>query len=477
MKRHIQLVLFSLFLLAGQIAPAIGRQESVEQPVQDEDTNNVVESLVKEISDLTPGGTGTDPKLSEGVAAAVRAFVESDPSGTYEQIDRLRSAFPQLPPASLVLAALHYTTGNPQEGNQRLEEAAATAPELPTIYNAFARVAINQGRKTDARVLLEKSVQLAGDDRWSESDKAFFKKSHDDAMADLLILRSDFGAARKYLEDLLASDPEMAKSILRLAQLDFRQGKMDAALARLEAFKKLTPEARVPELMLATMLVQNGKEGDAGEWVQKALDKYPNDQKVVLEYIDWMIAHEEFASVDALLTKKETEIGMLPAVLMLKGKMAFARQQYGESEKLFSTLRNSEPANLEVATMLALSMAESGDQEKLKKASEIVQQTMQLQPRNPVVMAVLGYVALKLGNMPAAGEWLNRASQGGNVPAETAYYIALFLESQGDKDRALELINTALSNRGLFLYRQSALDLQKQLSQKDDSLSAPGSGN
>ncbi len=464
---------------------ALGQSETAptEQPqspsavapadLQGTDRATTIDTLVGEVDLLTPGGISNDAKLKEGVTSAVRAFIDGDAAGTYEQLERLRLAHSKLPPTSLVIAALHFTTGNVAEGARQLEDAANASPNLPKIYNAFARIAISQGRKTDARVLLEKSQTLIKENKWSAEDLAYFEKMHADAMADLLILRDDFGSAREFLEALLKNDPNMSKSIMRLAQIDFRQGKIEDCLKRLEEFRRLTPDSRVPELMLATLLAQTGDESSAENWVVKALEKYPAEQPVVLEYLDWMVAHENFEKADELLQRMEVKIGSLPAVLMLKGKMAFARQEYEQAEKLFSTLRTSEPTNAEVSTMLALSMAELNDPEKLQKAMEIAGQNVQLQPRNPTIMAVLGYLFLKSNNLPAAGEWLNRSTQSGTIAAESAFYIAEFLNKQGDKARALELVNTSLENRGLFLYRQPALQLKKQLSDKDESLTPP----
>lgn len=433
----------------------------------------VEQALVNEIRELTPGGIATEGKLRDGVAAAVRAFLDNDPQGMLEQMDRLKGDFPELPPSSLALAALYFTTGNGNEGMWRLEEAANVAPTLPSIYNAFARVAISQGRLTDARVLLEKNDAMIQQGKWSKVQQDYFVNMHADAMADLLLARNDFGSARRYLTELLSRQPEMSKSVMRLAQIDFREKKLDDCLKRLEEFQKLNPDSRVPELMMATMLVQAGQEPEAEAWVQKALQKYPKNQAVLVEFVDWMVAHEKFDEAAAVLEQSETMIGSLPAIMMLKGKMAFAQGKYAEAEALFSTLRSSEPSNVEVATMLAIAMAEVNDPEKLGKAVEIAAQNAQLQPRNATTAAVLGYLLLKQKNLSGAGEWLNRSTQSGVISPEAAFYIAKFLSAQGDAARAVELVNNALSNPGLFLYRRQALELKQQLSGEEESLTPP----
>lgn len=428
------------------------------------------DGLLSEIHDLTPGGIRGAGELETGCQAAVRAFIDGDANGALEQFDRLRQKHPQLPPAALLLAGLFYSVGNAQQGSRWLEDAANANPDLPTIYNAFARLAIAQGRKTDARVLLEKSQSVLSGGTWSPTETEFFTKMYHDCMADLMLLRSDYADARRYLELLLQADPAMGKAVMRLAQVDFRQKKFSEALQRLEEFRKLAPESRVPELMLASMHAEDGQESEAANWVQKAFERYPEDNNVVLEYVDWMVAHEDFAAALGAIQKNESRVGMLPAVLMFRGKIAFAQMQYSQAEEYFSRVRASEPTNVEVSTMLAISMAEQNDADKLNKALEIAKQNVQLQPQNPVTASVLGWVLFKQNNLAGAGEWLNRAAQGGRLPPESAYYIAKFLMQQGAREQALEFTNNALKTSGLFLYRQPAEALQKELNN-----SAPGS--
>ncbi len=436
-------------------------QPSAEAAAQRE---TVVTTFAKEINDLTPGGIDKDKDLKEGVKAAVGVFID-DPTRALEQLDRLRKAYPALPPGALLVAALHYSAGNQTEGRRHLEDAANSHPNLPTIYNAFARLAIADGRRTDAVVLLEKSRALIDAGNYSKEETDFYDMIYRDAMADLMMLRNDFGKAREFLESLITNNPTIAKNYMRLAQVDFRQEKIDDCLKHLEEFRKIVPESRVPELMLATLYSQVSLDAQSKGWVDKALAKYPGEKAVVIEYVDWMVAHERFEEASAALEKSKNLVAGLPGVLMLKGKVAFAQQKFEEAEKIFTEVRSSEPTNVEVSTMLAISMAELGDKDKLEKALEIAKQNAQLDQQNPVTLSVLGWVLFKQNNLQAAGEFLNRATQitRGQLAPESLYYIAKFLETRGQKEQALQFVTQALDSTALFLYRKAALELKQQL--------------
>ncbi|MEQ1904690.1 MAG: tetratricopeptide repeat protein [Pirellulaceae bacterium] len=429
----------------------------------------VIATFVKEINDLTPGGIEKDKDLKEAVKTAAGVFIE-DPTSALEQLERLRKAYPVLPPGSLLVAALHYSAGNRTEGQRQLEDAANSHPNLPTIYNAFARLAIADGRRTDAVVLLEKSRNLIDSGSYSKEETDFYDMIYRDAMADLMLLRNDFGKAREFLESLIASAPTVAKNYMRLAQVDFRQEKIDECLKHLEEFRKIVPETRVPELMLATLYSQVGLDTQSKVWVEKALAKYPGEKAVVIEYVDWMVAHERFDEASASLEKSKDLLAGLPGVLMLKGKIAFAQQKFEDAEKIFAEVRTSEPSNVEVSTMLAISMAELGDKDKLEKAVEIAKQNAQLQQQNPVTLSVLGWVLFKQNNLQAAGDILNRATQlsQGQLAPESMYYIAKFLEARGQKEQALQFVTRSLDSTSLFLYRKAALELKQQLAPTGD---------
>ncbi len=422
--------------------------------------------LLKEITDLIPGGIGAGTPREKAAMAAIQAFI-NEPNKALDHLKEMQATGTEVPPASLLLAAMYYAIGNRAEGLRYLEDAAMQAPNLPTIYNAFARLAIADGRKTDAQVLLEKLRSLIDAGKWSELERKFFDLLYRDSLADLKMMQNEYGKVRELLESLIASHPEIPKNYMRLAQIDFRQDRIDDCLKNLQTFRQLTPDTRVPELLLASMFAQAGQDQHSEEWVIKALSQYSGERSVVIEYIDWMVAHEKFDKAIEAIEKNRSLLGDSPAALMLEGKIAFAQERYADAEKIFLNLRVQEPTNIEVSTMLAVSMAELGDRQKLDKALEIARQNVQIQPQNPVTMSVLGWLLFKQNNLQAAADAFNRSIQLGQLPAESSYYIARFVEARGQKEDALQLLESTLQSRGLFLYRRQADQLRAKLAPTD----------
>lgn len=463
-------------LLAQETEPRTGTPSKLrdapeavfgQDPTSDELQRQDVEKfLLKEIGDLIPGGLGSGTSREEAAKAAVKAFLD-DPEKTVDELEKVKATGSEVPPPSLLIAAMYYSIGNRVDGQRYLEDAAMQAPNLPTIYNAFARLAIADGRRTDAQVLMEKARSLIDAKTWSDEEAKFFELIYRDAMADLRMMQNEYGKVRELLESLVATHPELPKNYMRLAQIDFRQDRIEECLKNLQQFRRLTPDTRVPELLLATMFAQAGMDKQSEEWVSKALAQYSGEKSVVIEYVDWMVAHEKFERALEAIEKNRTLLADSPAVSMLEGKVAFAQERFADAEKIFSAVRVMEPTNIEVSTMLAISMAELGDRQKLEKALEIARQNAQLQSQNPVAMSVLGWLFFKQNNLQGAGEAFNRAVQLGQLPAEASFYIAKFVEARGQKDDALQLVESALMSRGLFLYRKQAEQLRAKLAPAD----------
>ncbi|HMP79280.1 MAG TPA: hypothetical protein PKD54_07500 [Pirellulaceae bacterium] len=434
-----------------------------------EDRQQIIKFLVSEIDNLTPGDLGANAEHENLIRQAVSAFIDGSERDAMDWLERFRKVNAESPPIPLMLAAMYFAVGNAVDGMQHLEDAALVNPGLPTIYNAFARVAISQQRRTDALVLLDKSKQLIDAGSWSELQRQHFLTAYYDAHADLMILRRDFSNARRALSQLAQLKGDLPRVPLRLAEIAFELENLDEALVHLAEFRRMVPEAHVPEIMLATLFARRGAMQEAEVWLSRAQTKYVGDSRVALEYIDFMVNREKFDLANQSIAAVEKEFGVLPAVNLLKGKLAFAEERYAEAEALFAELYQSDPQNFEVANLLALALVESDRADKVAQALRQAQMNVQRQPNNAVACAILGLVYWKQGNLEQAGGWLNRAGQAGQLTPEVGFIFARFLSSRAEYDKALEILNGALQHQGLFLYRRAASALRDMLANQIQS--------
>ncbi len=439
-----------------------------------EDRQRAIDFLVNELVQLTPGKSGLSAELKAAYATAAGNVVDTKPEEARATLDAAAAEHPTMPPAGLLMSAMYFAGGNAAQGSVMLEETSLKHADYPLVYTAFARLALSQQRRTDARVLLEKADQLMQANPATDPVvAAHFSDSNLDARIDLYILDQKVDQARQALEQLRERDPENARTWLRLGEVAFRQEKPEESLDFLKKYSAAEKNAPEAELLLATFYQQTGKAEEAGQWVQKAFENHPENVSVLTQYATWQVNQENFDLANQALAKVENLAGNMPAATLLKGKMAFAQQSYELAESRFAELVKLDPNNSEVANLWAMALAESSSSEKLARALEQAQKNMQQQPQNPFAATVLGWVYFRQKNMEQANVWFSRAAQSRNLPPEAAYYFARFLQKVGQTEQALQLVNGALESDNLFLYRNSAVALKGELTAADNSLKAP----
>ncbi len=123
--------------------------------------------------------------------------------------------------------------------------------------------------------------------------------------------------------------------------------------------------------------------------------------------------------------------------------------------------------------MYALSLIESKDPKKQRLAREIATRNFRALPDNLVAQAALGYVELKLGETEQAKAILTRAARTPGTAPEIDYFLAALLAKLGEQQQAKLVVESALENKGLFLYRAASQQLLNQLENSTDTLPEP----
>ena len=369
----------------------------------DSQGQRVFDGLFNELDNMIPGDFADDPETKQAIEDAVTAFQLKD-------INRVDSIFKEqaaknknFPPPNLLLASLSYAVQDARSGLVLLERAAIEHPDYPGIYSALARLAISQGRISDALALLEKCERVNNGAQIDESIRAHYDRQLLDGLADVAMRQERFDDARKYLDQLRASAPENAKALMVSAELEFRQDKIDKSQEYLKLLKSKFPETRAPESILANWYQRSGKTLEAEKWIRDAASKYQDDPQVQLEFASWAINQEDFPTASSAIVKAEKKDGENQFSQNLKGKIAFCNQSYGAAEAHFRAIAQQQPNNFDAVNMYALSLVESDDPKKRKLAREIATRNFRALPDNLVAQAALGLHRIE--------DWGNRTSQ------------------------------------------------------------------
>ena len=422
------------------------------------------DAVLQELDNMVPGEYEEGSKQKAELERAVEAFLDRD-TDTLNEILSQQAAFdPDFPPRHLLLASLSYHVRDPAQGRQLLEKAAVESPNYPGTYAAFARLALNEGRITDALTLLEKCDRLVREQNFSEKVKDHFARQYVAGMLQVAIAQNRFQDARDLLQQQMSQLPDSPKCHLTGADIEFKAGNLAKSQAYLEKVGELIPDARPFESVFARWYRNGGNGREAEKWILAAAKKYPEDGASQMDYVNWLMGKGDLAGVQAVLPKVEALTGESAAIWLLKGQLAFADERMDEAESfLLKVIEETKGRNLEAVNLYALALSESADPEKQKQAQKIAQQTLGRLPRNTIAKASLAYIMLKQGKTDQPQRLLLPVVRSERVSSEVAYFFGYLLNSLGKQDAARKALQSALETDELFLYRKKCKKLLDEL--------------
>ncbi|MEM7781754.1 MAG: tetratricopeptide repeat protein, partial [Planctomycetota bacterium] len=255
--------------------------------------NTQFDNLLRELNSLIPGGVNSSPERKKALEEAVTAFQLKNGQRVIEIFDGQRQKELDFPPNELLLAGLSFAAEDLKTGRVLLERSALLSPDHPSTYAAFARLAINQGRLTDALAMLEKTSRVIEASQISPEYVKFYRQAYLDSMIDLAMRQQRYDDARKYLELQRVDLPQNPKVLMVSAELEFKQKNVDQALAYLNELRKVQPSTRRAETVIALWFERVGDKPRAEKWIKTAAEKYPNDEKVQLAFANWALGQGE----------------------------------------------------------------------------------------------------------------------------------------------------------------------------------------
>lgn len=426
--------------------------------------------LLRELDNLIPGEFEDGSAEQKAIGAIIEAFQAGDPKVVVQLVEDAAKN-PGYPPADVILAALSYATNDQKSGQLLLERAAVKSPDDPAVFSAFARLATNSGRTTDARVLFDKLYSLISKEGVDAKIKEFYMAQYLDGMIDIAMTQLRFSDAREMLLEQRKTLPNHPKVLMVSAELEFKEKNVDKCLEFLKTMKSTYPKSRAPEAIIASWFQRTGDSDSAEKWIRKSAELYPNDPQVQLEFASWALNREDFPTAGAAVKKAEEVLTETAFSKNLKAKIAFARESYGVAEAHYASLIVSQPMDSDVSNMYALCLTESNNQDKYNKALGIATRNLQAMPNNRVAIASLGYIQMRGGDLDQAKLAFAKATQMPGASPEIDYFIGRYLKETGDLPKAKQFVDRALETEGLFLYRSAALKLQKEI--ESSELPAP----
>lgn len=286
------------------------------------------------------------------------------------------------------------------------------APEDFDLIFMQAQVAYRAQALDRARALLEQFVSVQ-----SQRQKATAAGSTDApaALADAYLLMAriyeDQGRLDNAIEQLGKIEDTAARYPARMRQalLRARQGKIDEVLAIIDAAKPETDEEVVLGASTAAQILRNA------------------------DRIDDAIARLNAADLSH------------PDTVEIKYELAMLyerKAQLKDTERLLREVIALDPGHAHSYNALGYALADR--HQRLPEALALITRALEISPQDPFIMDSMGWVKFRMGDRPAAIEYLTKAYEK-RPEADIAAHLGEVLWAQGDRDTATKVFKEGMA--------------------------------
>ena len=408
-----------------------------------------------------------DAEKHGDVDAAVQSLREGDLAGARSHLAEAVKKDPRLPPARFMTAQLMLAINQPNLARGELEGAITEAPNDPDAYLLAARIAIAERRFAEGELLCARAMKLLDSFKGGDKRKKNAEIVARSGMSAIYQAREKWDKAVEQLQACIKLDDKNAPLYQDLGVAYFKLAKMKESQAAYQNAYKLNSDLPSPELQLANQYELAGDHANGKKMVEAAIKKSPKDAKILLNAARWAIMSGEFQlakqHVDAVL-KNDPE--SLDATLMA-GAVARQMKDSASAIKHFEKAHLKSPNNFTAMNELALLYAEKEDDDKRRQALEFAALNAQKNNQNSIALATLGWVLHNVGRENDAVQSMMAAVKAGQLTQESAYYMAVVLEKNGNNAEARAFLETTLSNKQPFPVRDNAEKLLAKI--KGDS--------
>lgn len=412
---------------------------------------------------------GTDPAQTAQIFLQINNLLahHADKAAVAGVVKELAALHPKVPEAHLAVAQAYWNAGQPDGALAGATEALKRRPDwelaalfrMQVLQRRSNAEAVNFGRgylrsypgAKDIRLNLVRL--LIADQKKNEARReiqALAKAHPEDAAVALTVgllavQIAEWPLAETHLMRVLDLDPAgNSEDTVRfyLGQVTEEQKRADEAL---RWYQSVTPgEQYLPaQGRIANLLAKQGKVVEARALLQ-AQQPQNLAQRVQLTQFEAAIlrdikAHKETFDLLAQALQK------LPDTPELLYDYAMAAEKVDRLDVLETSLRRLielRPDHAHAYNALGYTLAERTD--RLQEALVLIDQALKLAPDDPYIQDSMGWVLYRLGRVPEAQAYLQKAFERKPDP-EIAAHLGEVLWVQGQRDEARRIWNAALA--------------------------------
>jgi Flp pilus assembly protein TadD len=407
------------------------------------------------------------PQYSD-VDNAIKAFQRGDFAASRRLLHEAKKKHPHLPPADVLQARLFLAANRRAEAMDALELAVAADRDDPEAYILLSDLALRQRQVTLAELALYKAVELVEKFDRNKLRRADMEIRTQAGMATISQLRGLTDKTIEHAKAWAAKEPKSPQPHRLLARAYFQQKKYNDVFAELKKVALLDKNSPQAEVALARMYEEAGFHDVAKQSMEAAVERGADNAKTRLAVALWALAvgETEMAKANADAARK-LDADSTDA-LILQGRIARQQQDQAGAEKLLQEAAVRAPTNFSATNQLALALAASGDQEKLKRALQYAELNLRAHadgntPAGREAAVTYGWLLFRLGREADAEKAIATAIKAGSISSESAYYVSKIFSARGKPEIAVKILEPVLAMRRAFPQQKDAQALLKEL--------------
>jgi putative PEP-CTERM system TPR-repeat lipoprotein len=381
--------------------------------------------------------------------AAELAARSGDVAGAIKRLEDIRRSDPQAIQPRLQLARAYFRQKKTAEANAAIAEALAIAPGNAAVADAVGNLYREVGRFDEALASFRKAVER-------EPTNARYVLN----LGYTQLARGDAVAARGSFEKAAALTAGSVAAIGALAMLDVREGKPEAAIARVAALKKDRPRDPAVATLEGHVAMSMKAYAAAAKAYAEALHLAPSGAAAIRVFQARQIGGlpDAVAPLEQWLSVKPDDRAVrvvLAEAYMMRGKTEEAIELYER------TIAAEGPRDAVILNNLAWLYHTKGDARALPTAKAAYDRARD----NPAIADTYGWILVESGDLETALPLLRDAAAAMKDQPEVRYHYAAALAKAGKVDLARRELTELLQTNGHFPSVTEAQKLLRQLAE------------
>jgi len=412
------------------------------------------------IAELTQFGSAVPGLGAEKHTLALALLQTQDQAGGTAALEQAVAQFPDNIDAVLLLAQLKLRAGKPQGVAEAMAALVNRRPDLIQAYLLLIEAAGAIGR-------LEPLAQSLAANLPTAPNKA---QIHYFLGVVQLRLAKD-AESRQNLEAALALAPDMLIASIELVNLDLKEGKTDAALARAQSIITKHPKAAVGHVLASRSHAAAKNWNAAEDSAIAAINLAPNEASAYWSLTAALSARLQEPRTLERLETLLAQRGDNALAVLAGGEIYTARKDYVKAKELYEKHLAKFPGASGILNNLAYLLADQLNQ--LDRGVELARKAHEIDPASAAIADTLGWLLHRKNDSRGALPLLQQAARGLPGNPEVNYHLGVVSLAVGDEANALAAFRIAASNGPDVPAKAEAKAKVAELEKKLPALPAP----